>query len=368
MNFASGFTGENGLCPEALFNHILSWERKRTERSRRPFLLMLLDIQGIEVNGSGQALKDKMARALCESTRDIDQRGWYVQDHVMGVIFSELNDQDIVQAQGLVWQRVQSGLCQALSPQELRRIDVSLHVFPEGCDVSDTSQPYNKVLYPDLHLESSLRSADLTMKRAIDILGSLAALILLSPVFVLVAAAIKLTSNGPILFHQDRIGQFGRRFTFLKFRSMKVNNDAAIHKEYVQKLISGKLNQPDDTSRPVFKIQNDPRVTAVGRFIRRTSLDEIPQFLNVFFGHMSLVGPRPPIPYELENYDTWHRQRVLSMKPGITGLWQVFGRSQTTFDEMVRLDIRYIREWSFLLDLRLILATPWVVITGKGGY
>jgi lipopolysaccharide/colanic/teichoic acid biosynthesis glycosyltransferase len=368
LKFVSGFAGENGLCPEVLFNHILSWERKRTERSHRPFLLMLLDIRELAVNGSGQVLKDKMARALCESTRDIDQRGWYVQDHVMGVIFSELCGQDIIQAQGLVWQRVQTGLCQALSPHELRKIDVSLHVFPEGCDVGDASQQSNRILYPDLHMESHLRRADLTMKRAVDILGSLVALILLSPVFALVAAAIKLTSNGPILFRQDRIGQFGRRFTFLKFRSMKVNNDAAIHKEYVLKLICGDLPQTSENGNPVFKIQNDPRVTAVGRFIRRTSLDEIPQFLNVLAGHMSLVGPRPPIPYELEKYDTWHRQRVLSMKPGITGLWQVNGRSRTTFDEMVRLDIRYIREWSFWMDLRLLVATPWVVFTGKGGF
>ena len=370
MNFASGFTGENGLCPEILFNHILSWERKRTERSHRPFLLMLLDIQGLAAtaNGNGQALKDKMASALCDSTRDIDQRGWYVQDHVMGVIFSELNDQDIAQSRDLVSQRVQAGLCQALSPQELRQIEVSLHVYPEGCDVGDTCQPSNEILYPDLHLNRHLRSVDLTMKRLVDIVGSLAALILLSPVFVLIAAAIKLTSKGPILFRQDRVGQFGRRFTFLKFRSMKMNNDATIHKEYVQKLICGALNKTSETCNPVFKIQNDPRVTAVGRFIRRTSLDEIPQFLNVLAGHMSLVGPRPPIPYELEKYDTWHRQRVLSMKPGITGLWQVVGRSRTTFDEMVRLDIRYIRSWSFWLDLRLLLATPWVVITGKGGF
>ncbi len=163
LSLVSGFTGENGFCPEVLFNHILSWERKRTERSHRPFLLMLLDIQALiaNSNGSGQALKDRIARALCDSTRDIDQCGWYIQDHVMGVIFSELNDQDIVQAQDLVWQRVQSGLCQALSPQELQQIDISLHVFPEGCDVGDTCQPSNKILYPDLHLERQLRSADL---------------------------------------------------------------------------------------------------------------------------------------------------------------------------------------------------------------
>ena len=368
LNFASGFTGENGLCPEALFNHILSWERKRTERTHRPFLLMLLDIQGLNLNGNGQPVKDKMARALCDSTRDIDQCGWYVEDHVMGVIFSELNDQDIAQARDLVSQRVQAGLCLALNPQELQQIEVSLHVYPEGCDVGDTCRPSNEILYPDLHLEHQLRSVGLTMKRAGDALGSLAALILLSPVFALIAAAIKLTSDGPVLFRQDRIGQYGKPFTFLKFRSMAVNNDATVHKEYVQKLICGTLDGASETCNPVFKIRNDPRVTAVGRFIRRTSLDEIPQFLNVLAGHMSLVGPRPPIPYELEKYDTWHRQRVLSMKPGITGLWQVVGRSRTTFDEMVRLDIRYIREWSLWMDFRLLLATPWVVITGKGGF
>jgi hypothetical protein len=132
MNSTSGFTGENGLCPEILFNHILSWEQKRTERSRRPFLLMLLDVQRLaaNANGSGKALMDKVAGALCDSARDIDQRGWYVQDHVKGVIFSELNGQDIVQARDLVAERVQSGLHQALSPQELRQIEVSTHVYP----------------------------------------------------------------------------------------------------------------------------------------------------------------------------------------------------------------------------------------------
>jgi len=192
------------------------------------------------------------------------------------------------------------------------------------------------------------------------------ALILLSPVIAVLVTAIKLTSDGPVLYRQERVGQFGGRFTFLKFRSMKVNNDPTIHKDYVEKLIVGALGPTSEGK--VFKIQDDSRVTAVGRFIRRTSLDEIPQFFNVLAGDMSLVGPRPPIPYELERYNTWHRQRVLSMKPGITGLWQVIGRSRTTFDEMVRLDIRYIREWSIWTDFYLILATPWVALTGKGGY
>jgi len=367
LNFATGFTGTEGLSPEPLFNHILSCERKRTERTHRPFILMLLDIhQKKAFNGSGQALKDKMAKALTGSTRSIDQKGWYVQDHVMGIIFSELNDHDVIQVQNRVSQKVQSGLCMALSPEELDQISVSLHVFPEGCDVEDACAPSDQVLYPDIHLERRYRIVDLAMKRVVDILGSLVALILLSPVIAVIAAAIKLTSEGPVLYCQERVGQFGRRLTFLKFRSMKMNNDPTVHKEYVQKLIVGALGQTSENK--VFKIQNDPRVTAVGRFIRRTSLDEIPQFLNVLAGNMSLVGPRPPIPYELEKYDTWHRQRVLSMKPGITGLWQVVGRSRTTFDEMVRLDIRYIREWSFWMDLRLILATPWVALTCKGGF
>jgi lipopolysaccharide/colanic/teichoic acid biosynthesis glycosyltransferase len=307
-----------------------------------------------------------MAKALAENMRDIDQRGWYVQDHVMGAIFSELNDHDIIQVRDRVFQKVQSALCMALSPVELDQISMSLHVFPEGIDFGDTSPSPDQVLYPDLHLERRYRKFDLMVKRAVDILGSLLALILLLPVIVAIAVAIKLTSKGPVLYRQERVGQFGRRIAFLKFRSMEENNDPTIHKEYVQKLIANSLGQTAENN--IFKIQHDPRVTAVGRFIRRTSLDEIPQFLNVLAGDMSLVGPRPPIPYELENYDTWHRQRVLSMKPGITGLWQVVGRSRTTFDEMVRLDIRYIREWSFWVDIRLILATPWVALTGKGGF
>lgn len=367
LNFDFGLAEENGLCTEILFNHILSRERKRTERTHRPFLLVLLTLHGI-INGSARALSGKIAKALQENTRDTDQYGWYVQDHVLGVIFTELNDYDIAKARDLVLDRVQTGLRNALTPDELRQIEISLHVFPEGCDMGDPCQSSNTVFYPDLHVEQNLRSIGLTVKRATDILGSVAALILLSPVFILIALAVKLTSSGPILFRQERVGKFGRRFTFLKFRSMKVDNDPAIHREYVQKLISGDATASCGEDKPVFKIQNDPRITSVGRFIRRTSLDEIPQFLNVLAGHMSLVGPRPPIPYELEKYDTWHRQRVLSMKPGITGLWQVIGRSRTTFDEMVRLDIQYIRQWSFWMDIRLLLATPWVVITGKGGY
>jgi lipopolysaccharide/colanic/teichoic acid biosynthesis glycosyltransferase len=173
------------------------------------------------------------------------------------------------------------------------------------------------------------------------------------------------------LFRQERVGQYGKKFMFLKFRSMHANNDPDVHKKYVQNLIDGKA--PGDAGRDVsaqkvYKITNDKRVTAFGHILRRTSLDELPQFINVLRGEMSLVGPRPPIPYEIEKYKIWHRRRVLEIKPGITGLWQISGRSSTTFDEMVRLDLQYARTWSLWMDMKILLKTPRAVLTAKGAY
>jgi lipopolysaccharide/colanic/teichoic acid biosynthesis glycosyltransferase len=191
------------------------------------------------------------------------------------------------------------------------------------------------------------------------------ALFALSPLFLLIAIAVKLSSKGPVLFRQKRVGQFGKQFTFLKFRSMQVSNESTNHEQYVRNLITAQLEVPENG---VFKIQNDPRVTTVGRFLRKTSLDELPQFWNVVTGEMSLVGPRPPLPYEVAVYDIWHRRRLLEAKPGITGLWQVTGRSRTCFDDMVRLDLHYSRHWSLWLDLRILLKTPSAVIAGDGAY
>jgi len=234
---------------------------------------------------------------------------------------------------------------------------LSFHVFPED-DFA------NEIFYSDeQQFHASTRPSGL-IKRAIDVSGSLAALLLLSPLFAIIAALIKLTSRGPIFFRQKRIGQYGREFTFLKFRSMVVNNDPEIHKKYIENLIAKKV----DNSAGTYKIKNDPRITSVGRFIRKTSLDELPQFINVLKGEMSLVGPRPPIPYEFEKYFLWHRRRILEAKPGITGEWQVHGRSRTTFDDMVRMDLRYIRNQSLWLDLKILLKTPLAVISGDGAY
>lgn len=205
------------------------------------------------------------------------------------------------------------------------------------------------------------------LKRSMDIAGSLVALTLSAPLFVVVALAIKLTSAGPVLFRQERVGLHGRHFVMLKFRSMYLASDSSIHEQYIDRLIAGTLGVSGANTTPVYKLADDPRVTPFGRLLRRTSLDELPQFVNVLTGAMSLVGPRPPIPYEVDRYAAWHMQR-LAVKPGITGLWQVGGRSRLTFDDMVRLDIWYATSWSLWLDVKILLQTLRAVVSGRGAY
>ena len=250
----------------------------------------------------------------------------------------------------------------------MNMIQVSFHVFPDDGEI-DSGGPADARLYPDIREEGAATKIAHVVKRGIDIAGSACALLVLSPLMFVIAALVKLTSEGPILFRQQRVGAYGKRFTFLKFRSMYFKSDAKIHQDFVRQLIASKDDgKSADGGQAPYKIQNDPRVTPVGRFLRKTSLDELPQFLNVVIGDMSLVGPRPPIPYEVEAYDVWHRRRFLETKPGITGLWQVEGRSRTKFDEMVRLDLKYARTWSPWLDIKILLRTPRAVLKGDGAY
>ena len=195
-------------------------------------------------------------------------------------------------------------------------------------------------------------------------MGSLFLLVALSPLLALIAVLVTLGSPGPVFFRQPRIGHMMKRFTMLKFRTMQVDADPKLHQEFVSRFIrsSGKVDAPGTT---LFKLTGDPRVTPIGRLLRKTSLDELPQLWNVLRGEMSLIGPRPPLPYEFVEYKLWHRRRLVEAKPGITGLWQVAGRSRTTFDEMVRLDLRYARGRSFWTDIKILLATPAAVISGK---
>lgn len=211
---------------------------------------------------------------------------------------------------------------------------------------------------------SNIRGGNRVVKRAFDIVVATLMLVLLSPLMALVALLIKLSSKGPVLFTQMRVGENGEAFRFLKFRSMHVNNDDRIHREYTQKLITEGAAAGADKNGVVYKIQKDPRLIPIGAFIRKYSIDELPQLINVLKGDMSLIGPRPPIPYEVEVYRGWHKRRFEG-PPGITGLWQVSGRNRLSFDEMVKLDIEYLENWSFTRDLKILWRTAGVVLFDK---
>jgi lipopolysaccharide/colanic/teichoic acid biosynthesis glycosyltransferase len=205
------------------------------------------------------------------------------------------------------------------------------------------------------------RTAQLLIKRTLDVVLPLALLLSLAPVLAAVALVVWLGSPGPILYRQERTGKDGRRFRLYKFRTMLANSDPAIHEAYYGRLVTGQAEAFDGT----FKLARDPRITRAGRVLRRFSLDELPQLWNVLKGDMSLVGPRPPIPYEVQLYGARERRR-LSVVPGLTGLWQVSGRNSLGFQDMIDLDLEYIERWSIWLDLAIILRTPLVLLSGQG--
>lgn len=358
--------GAREVLNEVAFKRMISVERKRTERSREPFLLMLLEAgnyQGSEKNG--RILHD-MLPILQVSIRETDVIGWYKDQSIVGVMFTGLGSNDRNSILSVILSKVSSTLRAQLPSDHLSQVRISFHFFPDNWDHDDSGRPSNPSLYPDLLSPDKDKSYLLRTKQVMDVLGSALVLILCAPLLLIIAIAIKLSSKGPVLYRQQRVGQYGQNFTFLKFRSMHTGNDNSVHKEYVTKLIAGKAEHKllNGTDEGVYKLTKDKRVTRIGKILRKTSLDELPQLLNVLKGDMSLVGPRPPIPYELAAYQTWHRRRVLEVKPGITGLWQVSGRNRIKFDEMVRLDLQYAKSWSPWLDLKILMRTPRAVLRG----
>ena len=351
---------------ENVFHSMLTLERRRAERSRKPFVLMLLDAN-LE-NGTAEEILRQAVDIVVASKRETDLVGWYKQGAILGVIFTEVNLEGETPITETLRTKIETAFVKHLGRERAARIAISLHIFPETWDKNGSGWVADSKLYPDLKRKGSRKRLPLVIKRVIDIAGSGALLLVLSPFLTLIMALIKLTSKGPVIYKQERLGQFGARFKCLKFRTMYTNNDPKIHQEYVQQFIAGKdgLDKSEGSDKPVYKLIKDPRVTTVGGFLRKTSLDELPQFWNVLRGDMSLVGPRPPVPYEFEVYDIWHRRRVLEVRPGVTGLWQVSGRSRTRFDEMVRLDLRYCQTWSIWLDLKILFATPRAVFNGDG--
>jgi lipopolysaccharide/colanic/teichoic acid biosynthesis glycosyltransferase len=206
----------------------------------------------------------------------------------------------------------------------------------------------------------------LRAKRVLDIAFSLLILIPLSIVIAVFAILIRIDSKGPIFFRQKRVGKNGVQFDMFKLRSMYVDSDDSFHRESIKQYMNGAALNDKVNADNLYKLVDDPRVTRIGRFIRKFSIDELPQFINVFRGEMTLVGPRPPLPYEVEEYDSHHWIR-LSGKPGLTGTWQVYGRSRVPFQKMVEMDIEYLGEQSLLLDLKLIALTLPVMLKGRGG-
>lgn len=349
---------------------MLALERGRAERSGRPFVLMLLDTRPVPKTAASPRFIKRLTDAVSRATRETDIIGWHRQCEILAAIFTETNLEGEIPVTALLQAKIEAVLRNHFDQSVATNVVVTTHVFPECWDKRRPDRVADFKVYPDLSREVSKKSFPIIIKRGMDIVGSSLLLLILAPVLAAIAVAIKLTSEGPVIFEQERLGQFGVSFKCLKFRTMYTNNDSEIHRDYIRSFIGGKTENENNIEGkiPVYKLTNDPRITPVGRFLRKTSLDELPQFWNVIRNEMSMVGPRPPLLYEFEAYDYWHRRRVLEMKPGITGLWQVSGRSIVCFDDMVRMDLRYSRDWSLWLDLKILLATPLAVMTGGGAF
>ncbi len=360
-----------GLISEESFKTMIEVERKRSDRSGKPFLVMLLDLTSVingkdrYSNGRNSILHffNKVVKTITEETRDIDIKGWYETGKSVGILFTEIT----LEGKDKILEKINRGLNKVFH-ETASRINISCHWYP--MEHSELGNGVVQIFYPDPSQLSLKKRIYRISKRSIDILGSLLGLLFFSPVFLVASIIIKLTSEGPVFFRQERVGKGGKIFRIYKFRTMTVKNDESEHREYMKQFIHGQASAVEDetTGMKVYKLTNDSRVTRIGRFLRKTSLDEVPQFINVLLGDMSLVGPRPPIPYEVKEYNLWHRRRVLESKPGITGYWQVEGRSLTNFDGMVRMDIRYINNRSTFYDLKVILKTPLALFTAKGAY
>jgi lipopolysaccharide/colanic/teichoic acid biosynthesis glycosyltransferase len=347
---------EPRVIAEELFKVLQKNERKRADRCNQPFALLTVAVDGQPAPGSSFIWKP-VIETLGALIRETDIMGWLAWRAAIGLILTEVRTLDAAARRELE-ARISRELVTKLDAETAGKFSVRLHVH------SEHKQSGEDTFWP----AEPPRPAYDAIKRGFDIIVSLALLLVLSPLFLLIGALVKWGTGGrgPVFFGQVRIGQNSKPFTMLKFRTMKVNADPTLHFEFVTNFIKSSGQSPAAAQNVLFKLTNDPRVTPVGRMLRKTSLDELPQLLNVLRGNMSLVGPRPPLPYEFKEYKPWHCRRVLEAKPGITGLWQVKGRSRTTFDDMVRLDLRYARTYSLGTDIKILLATPRAVITGKG--
>jgi len=354
------------IFDEEIFKDTVVRERKRTERSGLAMVMLLIGVQNSRRENMS-ALFAGIADALSAIKSDIDIAGWFERECIMGLIVPEIDMANLASTCERLESEFRKEIMNRFEGDLTELLSIKLRVHPEPQQLGEEElQTVDPFLYPELHEQQDRVAVFQVLKRSIDILGSLALLLLLSPLLLAIAGLLKLSSRGPVLFRQIRVGQMLKPFMICKFRTMYANADHGIHHNYVSWFITSSGKGQEQDKNTIFKLTNDPRITPIGHFLRKTSLDELPQLWNVLVGQMSLVGPRPPLWYEVQQYKPWHRHRVLEAKPGITGLWQVTGRSRTTFDEMVRLDLRYARGRSLWADIKILLMTPMAVIKGKG--
>lgn len=348
-------TGFEQTLPLEAFLNDLHREKRRAERSRAPLSMVLYRLGGASTESARQA--ERLVELLYREKRVTDFIG-HVGDDLVTVLCP---DTDAAGVTGFMRKIDSKADALPIAAIAATYPDVLFDSIAEGRSAPREIQPF----IADPATGQSDRAY--ALKRLLDVSGALMALCLLAPVMLVVAMAVAASSRGPIIFKQTRVGRGGFPFTFYKFRSMRADSDDRVHRDFVSTHINaGNDAAASDGLEGVFKIKVDPRLTPVGRFIRRTSIDELPQLFNVIKGDMSLVGPRPPIPYEAAQYQAWHLRRLLSVKPGMTGIWQVEGRSRVPFNEMVRMDLRYIRNCSLGLDLRILARTIPVVLSCDG--
>ncbi len=381
------------ILEKSEFIELICYERERSERTNSSFSLIHVDL--VKINGQASPkFIERIIRIISNTVRTTDRIG-IIDEHAIRLF---LPDTQLTGAQAAAV-KCKKKLVDFMG-EDTALLDFVVSSYPdlptwndskifsnetEGLSTFQSSA--QKMEFTPDHQMSDVITVDsshildlggirlrddwqLVIKRLIDIAGALFGIIICAPLMLIIAAAVKITSKGPLLFQQERMGYQGKKFLFLKFRSMYTDNDENLHREYVKKHIQGNHNEINMGSedKPCYKMKNDPRITPLGSILRKSSMDELPQFFNVLMGQMSLVGPRPPIPYELDNYQNWHKKRVLDVKPGITGLWQVTGRSLSTFDEMVRLDLQYSKNWNLWLDFKILFKTFKVVSMGNGAH
>jgi len=329
------------------FHKVLKRERFRADRNNHEFSLIVFDVGALKKNmGAARHFID----ILTSRVRISDEVGLYDKRR-LAVLLPDTSSRG----------------AQVLADKVCREIPTSAsypeyecftYTYPSQKRFVVNSFSMSNRFEKDVNIKIATGHKTPLWKRAIDIIFASIFLLALSPLLVLVAIMIKMVSSGPVFFKQKRVGRSGKTFTMYKFRTMNVNNNTAVHHEYLKDLINGDSKR----EKPMEKLKNDSRIIPMGKFFRKTCIDELPQFINVLRGEMSLVGPRPCIPYEAEEYLCWHARRF-DIIPGLTGLWQVSGKNNTTFKEMIRLDIEYAVRRSFLLDIKILLKTPMVVLS-----